>query len=191
MTSTPTHRGLAAALLVTVLVSLYFMIVQPVLDAHHAIDSQIEQEELRLSKLLAMVNSREALSQKLSMLKAKEQRSNLFVRGKTPSLAGATLQNHFKSIIEAADAQLLSIRMLPASEEKTLARVSASARLRATVEVLQEVLYATETQTPLLFIDKLSIRSRARYARSGTPANPTLDIDIEFSGYARTAKDVS
>jgi hypothetical protein len=62
--------------------------------------------------------------------------------------------------------------------------------MRATLAQTVEILYLLETGNPYLFIDSVSIRSRASLHHSinrAAPAlrPPSLDVQFELSGYLR------
>ncbi|MGH8594060.1 MAG: GspMb/PilO family protein, partial [Gammaproteobacteria bacterium] len=70
-----------------------------------------------------------------------------------------------------------------------LTKVATSLRLKAQTEGLREILHAIETQLPLVFIDKLSVRGLSFYSlRATSNTEPMLDIQLDLSGFARAAE---
>ena len=188
-TTTPIHRMLALALLLTTLGSIYLVTVQPLLDAHRRYDQRIDQARLQLSKLNAIVQSEGTIRAMLKQARENQTGKDYFLTGRTPGLAAANLQNHLRGIIEAGEGQLVSIRDLATNADDRLTTVRVNVRIKASTTSLQEILYAIETRTPLIFIDKVSIRSRAHRGRRAqiTSAQALLDIQLDLSGYAHTA----
>ena len=194
--TTQLHRGLALALLLTVLASLYYGVVQPLADTYRSYDEQIEQATLRLTKLRQIAGTRGHIESKLRQVRRNDKSKHYFLSGRTPGLAAVALQNNIKTAIESAEGELSSFRILSEATEGDLTKVSAAMRLKASTVGLQEILYSLETGVPLVFIDRLSVRSRSyysyyrRYRRNRAPTESLLDIDLEVSGYTRASQRV-
>lgn len=188
--TTRSHQGLALGLLLTLLASIYYLTVQPIIDSHHHYSEKIDQAKLQLGKLIRIANSQETIRDRLQEVKTKDVSGDYYLTGNTPGLAAATLQKNIKAIVESSQGQLVSIRDLPSSTETDLTKVSVAVRLKADNVSLQEILYALETTMPLIFVDKVSVSSRSyRSRRYGkTPTQSLLDIQLDLSGYARSSE---
>lgn len=181
------HRVLSLGLLLTVLASIHYGLLQPLIDAYRSSDERLQQARSRLAKLMELAQSGKALEKRLEEFRRNDMSDRYYLSGRTPSLAAAGLQNHLKAIIEASGGQLISASDLPSTSEEKLTKVPTSLRLKARTDGLQELLYAIETQVPLIFIDKLSVRGMSFYGvRTASNTEPLLDIQLELSGYART-----
>ncbi|MGH8613338.1 MAG: type II secretion system protein GspM [Gammaproteobacteria bacterium] len=187
MRSTTTlHRVLALGLLFTVLASVYVGFLQPLIDAYRSSADRLQQAEIQLGKLIQIAQSRKSIESRLAEFHRSDTSDRYYLSGRTPSLAAAGLQNHLKAIIEASEGQLITSSDLPSVNEERLTKVATSLRLKAQTEGLREILYAIETQLPLVFIDKLSVRGLSFYSPRATPnTEPMLDIQLDVSGFAR------
>jgi hypothetical protein len=187
--TTTLHRVLAVGLLFTVLTTLYVGFVQPLIDAYRSSAERLQQAEMQLAKLTQIAHSRKAIERRLVEFRRSDTSDRYYLSGRTPSLAAAGLQNHLKAIIEAGGGQLITASDLPSANEEKLAKVATSLRLKAQTEGLREILYAIETQLPLVFIDKLSVRGLSFYSARATPGTePMLDIQLDLSGFARVGE---
>lgn len=187
--TTTLHRVLALGLLFTVLASMYVGILQPLIDAYRFSADRLQQAQNQLAKLTQIAQSRKAIENRLAEFRRTDTSDRSYLSGRTPSLAAAGLQNHLKAIIEASGGQLITSSDLPSANEEKLTRVATSLRLKAQTEGLREILYAIETQLPLIFIDKLSVRGLSFYSPRATPnTEPMLDIQLDLSGFARVAE---
>ncbi len=99
-------------------------------------------------------------------------------------------------MVDAAGAQFRSVRTLPVETEEKHTKIGLRADLRCTTEPLLDLLYDIERARPLLFVDRLSVGSRARSAarrakrarsrriRRRLPSQGQLTVRLEISGYA-------
>ncbi|MGH6635097.1 MAG: type II secretion system protein GspM [Gammaproteobacteria bacterium] len=187
--TTTVHRVLALGLLFTVLGSMYVGFLQPLMDAYRSSADRLQQAQDQLAKLIHIAQSRKATESRLAEFRRTDTSDRYYLSGRTPSLAAAGLQNHLKAIIEASAGQLITSSDLPSTNEERLTKVATSLRLKDQTEGLREILYAIETQLPLVFIDKLSVRGLSFYSARTTPnTEPMLDIQLDLSGFARAAE---
>ncbi|MGH8644598.1 MAG: type II secretion system protein GspM [Gammaproteobacteria bacterium] len=187
--TTTLHRLLALGLLFTVLASVYVGFLQPLIDAYRSSADRLQQAQAQLAKLIQLAQSRKAIENRLAEFRRTDTSGRYYLSGRTPSLAAAGLQNHLKAIIETSGGQLITSSDLPSTNEEKLTKVATSLRLKAQTEGLREILYATETQLPLVFIDKVSVRGLSFYSPRLTPnTEPMLDIQLDLSGFARVAE---
>lgn len=188
-------RALAVLLLLAIVVAVKFVAVDPVIDAHRALADRIE----RADRLLASYRERHAgLVARAANARgdggAKADRI-AFLAGSNPTLVGAALQSRIQSLIEAAGGQLISTQMLEGTSENGLSRVTLRTRMQASVAGLQRVFHALESQTPVLFLDNVSIHPARRFRRSRSrrPAaarteesTGRLAVDYDVYGFVRT-----
>jgi len=187
--TTTLHRVLALGLLFTVLASIYVGFFQPLIDAYRSSADRLQQAQAQLAKLIQIAQSRKAIEGRLTEFRRSDTSDRYYLSGRTPSLAAAGLQNHLKAIIETSEGQLITSSDLPSANEEKLTKVATSLRLKAQTEGLREILHAIETQLPLVFIDKLSVRGLSFYSPRTTPnTEPMLDIQLDLSGFARVVE---
>lgn len=187
--TTMLHRVLSLGLLFTVLASVYFGFLQPLIDAYRSSGDRLQHAQTQLAKLIQIAQSRRTIESRLAEFRRSDTSDRYYLIGRTPSLAAAGLQNHLKAIIEASGGQLITSSDLPSANEEKLTKVATSLRLKAQTEGLREILHAIETQLPLVFIDKLSVRGLSFYSlRATSNTEPMLDIQLDLSGFARAAE---
>jgi len=149
----------------------------------------LQHAQTQLAKLTQIAQSRKTIESRLAEFRRSDTSDRYYLIGRTPSLAAAGLQNHLKTIIEASGGQLITSSDLPSANEEKLTKVATSLRLKAQTEGLREILHAIETQLPLVFIDKLSVRGLSFYSlRTTSNTEPMLDIQLDLSGFARAAE---
>jgi general secretion pathway protein M len=98
-------------------------------------------------------------------------------------------------MVDAAGAQLRSVRILPIETEEQHTKIGTRADLHCTTESLLDLLYDIEQARPFLSIDKPSVRSsvrrstrrtrraRSRRIRRRQPLGQ-LTVRLDISGYA-------
>ena len=107
-----------------------------------------------------------------------------FLAGPEDSIIVANLQTQLSSLITARNAELSSARALPPKSRDGLEYLGLGLQIRAELKSIQQVLHAIETGTPLLFVERATLRLdergaaavRARNAESIAPI--TLEIDV-------------
>lgn len=106
------------------------------------------------------------------------------------TLAANALQERIVNLIEDADGRLVSVGVDPQAtgEDEAARRVSVNVAAELTDSGLQRVLYGLETESPLLFVIRLTaIRPVGRSEGSGTAPEqePKLTVSMGVTGYLR------
>lgn len=185
--TTLSHRILALALLVTLVLCAYTVIVQPLLAAYSRYDSALSDAALRLEKYRALAARQASLKRQLRVHKQSQLGEEFYLSGNTPALAAASLQDHLQRLVQDAGGHLISTNPLPAKDKAGLTQVSVSARMSLGCNGLPEFLYRLETGRPLVFIDSLHVQGQAWYGplprlRRG---RPSFTVQVEVSAYTR------
>jgi len=138
----------------------------------------------QLSSYTALNQLRPKMMQAVETLKAKETKK-YFLKGATPGLAGADLQDVVKALIESNNARVFSAQLLPHKDDTGYRLVAATISMSSTIQNLRQVLYAIESREPYLTIDNISIRSQVPSGFKPPPgAEPDMFIQFDVSGLA-------
>lgn len=180
------RRILAILLLVAVVLVLSRGVAVPVvrayLDNRDAI-AQAEENIARYSRLSARI---EALEQTMDELEASDRLGEYILSERSEPLAAAALQERVKSVVTASGGTLTSTQVLPAENEQGFRRVVVNVRMAGSIESLQRVLHALESDLPYLLADDVIILARgARKRRRATESTDLLDVRFNLYGYMR------
>ncbi|HAS52557.1 MAG TPA: general secretion pathway protein [Gammaproteobacteria bacterium] len=184
------HR-LTALLLLALVISLFYMMVDQVLMGQYRIyQTNAERLQDRLQNLQRLATARPELEKAIQTIRADQRTSAYFLPPAPPTLAAADLQQRVKTLVEGAGGSLLSVQALPAVEEGGVVRVAVGVTLQGDLEVLQKMLHGLESQVPLLFVDNLEVTARQFRPRlpDGKVAPYTriqLNGQFQVSGYLR------
>jgi hypothetical protein len=90
---------------------------------------------------------------------------------------------------DAAKVDLKSSQVLPGAEEGKLKRIAVSEQLTGTIGGILTVFHGLEaTGLPSLFLDNISLRTRANPSRGNAPgADEVIDVQFDVYGYSRGA----
>ncbi len=149
------------------------------------------QEQARMVRQLESYTALNALRPKLlnaaETLKAKDTRK-YFLKGASPALMGADLQDVVKAIIEANNGRVLSSQLLPHKDDNGYRVVNGNIQMTANIQNLRLVLYAIESREPYLFVENLIIRSQVPSGfKPQAGFEPDMFIQFDVSGLAPVA----
>jgi general secretion pathway protein M len=154
----------------------------PIVDKYVDNRGRIQDLYDQLTRYRMLAAEEPAVRERLEAFKQRNQGSELYLKGETPTLAGAELQERVKSVVESSGGTLVSTQTMPEAEEQGLVRVSVKVRMRADVEGVQKVLYGLETGRPLVFLENVLVRSRV-VRRRGVVNISELDVSFDVTGY--------
>lgn len=148
-------------------------------------DNATEQRMLRqFDSYTALNQSRPKLMQAAETLKARDTRK-YFLKGATPALMGADLQDVVKAIIEANNGRVLSSQLLPHRDDNGYRLLNGNIQMTANIQNLRQVLYALESREPYLFVDNLVIRAQVPPGfKPQAGFEPDMFIQFDVSGLA-------
>lgn len=180
-------RAVALLLLMVPIAVLQLFIGSPLINSFVDSRESIAKSQATLEQLRHLASSRQEVEARLQEFKARHKSEGSLLKAQSVELAGAALQSHLRQLLEANGAELDSMQLLPVREEEGFRRISVSFSFRATMNSLQPVLYAVETQVPYLFVQKLELRSLRRLmstVRSSTDdQSEELRVQLEVYGY--------
>ncbi len=193
----PQRRAFALGLLALFLLLAYLAFIEPIWTLISDYDYDIDRTEKRLQINRDKAAGKDELMKQFDQLKRSRGVQQIgYLRGKTPALAAAEMQDHVKRIIEGNGGHLTSIQILQDQQrnEKKGAtdqpvRVAIKVQLSGSVETVQKVFYSLESGQPRVFVDNVYLRSRMGYMmnRPGQPQQDQLDMRFDLYGYLQPA----
>ena len=166
------------------------------LDRVSALEGSITESAKKLARYQRVIGTLPRLREDLEQEGSREDVKAFYYEAATPAVAGSQMQSDLKRMINEAGAQLRRIQSLKVNAEEQHTKISIRAELRCTTEPLLDLVYDIERARPFLFVDRLSVRSRARStsqrARSARsrrilrrrPPQGQLTVRLDVSGYA-------
>ncbi len=140
------------------------------------------------------------LQQQINLLEQTQSESSSFLPQENVNLASASLTSRLKGLIDehAGDnsEQCKITSNSPntrVSGKERYQRVVNKVRLRCEVDYLFKILYAMETQSPLIFFDNFSIYRQTSRVRQNRQMVTTQYLDVRFDmyGYIRQPGDAT
>ena len=182
---TPTQSKVAALTILLLVVVLGLAVVAiPVWLLHLRYDAAMDDATARLGRYSRVIGMREALQKKAIEVKAAEANRH-FLKGASPALAAAELQEQAKKILDENGGKLSSIQILPHKDDDLYRKVTVSLQLTAPLAAVKAMLYALESKQPYLFIDNFVARVTNNLAvRNEAATEPDLIVQFDLIGYA-------
>ncbi len=145
--------------------------------------------EFRLQRYRKIAAEKKIWLDRLDQIKQQGESNANFIARNTAALASADLQTMIKQTVTDAGGELISTQVIPDKQEEKFTRIAVKVRMSGSMEVLRDVLYALETEQPVLFVDNLNLRSM-RFQRNPATrqyqASSKLSIDFDVIGYMRS-----
>jgi general secretion pathway protein M len=184
------QRRLAIGLLVVAVLLLLSVTILPVATANRTLNSELDALHERLQRLEAIASQDEELRARYAQLRRNQATRGYFLQGDSEAVASADLQRILKDITSAHATQLMSTQILPAVSEDSLTRVSLRVRIRGPMEGLVESLYELESNSVLLFLDNITIRTAVsiRQRLRVTNPNPPFEANFDLTAYMTEAQ---
>jgi general secretion pathway protein M len=178
------QRIAALALLALVVLLAIAAVAVPAWLLHRHYDTHLARMSRQLASYTALNQKRPALMQAVEFLKARDTRK-LLLKGATPALASAELQDIANSIVESSGGRVLSRQALATKEDNGYRQVSATLQVSVNIQNLRRMLYAIEGREPYLYVDNLTIRAQTPSGFKPNPgAEPEMFVQLDVSGYA-------
>ena len=182
------RRMLALAILVTVIVLPIMAIAALAWTGHRHYDDATFKMTRQLKSQSSANAARPQLLETVELLKGKDIKK-YFLKGGTPALAGAELQEVVKAIAEQNSGRVLSVQSLPHKDADGYRQLSASVQMSVSVPNLRTILYTLESKEPYIFVDGLKITSQAGFGFKPAPGAPEVEhfVQMDVTGIAPLA----
>jgi general secretion pathway protein M len=183
------QRALALALLALLLLVIVIALILPLRNAFSESDERIAELQFRLQKYSALASRQEQLRTELEALIQQDASGEDLLNGASTAIAGANLQALLKQVVQQADGRLESTQVLPEVIQGAMERIAIRAQFSGNTQTLQQVLHGIEFRKPLLFVEKMEIRTkrvrRSRLERQNPGSGQLLSVTVEVSGFRR------
>lgn len=177
-------RAKALGVLALLVLLVVAAIAAPAWFLYDRYDSTARQMARQLKSYTGLNRERPQLLKAVDALKARETRK-YFVKGATPALAGADLQDVVKTIVESNNGRVLSSQLLPHKDDNGTRQVNATIQMTANIQNLRQIFYAIEGREPYLFVDNLTIRSQVPSGFKPQPGfEPDMFVQFDVAGLA-------
>ena len=179
MASLPTGRNgriLAASLAALTLLSVWLVLVAPVLDWYGTRAALLEDLRARAARERVLIASLPVLTKQAESAAATPTRAVL--SGATDAIAGAALQEQVQTMANLATAQLTSIETLPAEQVAGYRRIGVRVEMNAQLPVVVSLLKSVEEAQPSMLVDDIHLTATP----VGMLAKP-LPLDASFTVY--------
>lgn len=185
MLKTPRANRVAALTLLALLVLAFIAaLAVPAYLAHEHYDASNAKMSRLLSAYATLNQSRPRLLRSVEILRTKDSKK-FYLKGATPALASAELQDLAKSSIENNGGRILSTQAMANKEDGGYRQIAATIQMSMTIQNLRRVLYALETKEPYLFVDSLVVRSQVPPGFKPAPGvEPDLFVQFEVAGFS-------
>ncbi len=125
-------------------------------------DYNIEFKTRQLEKYKQLINKRDALEEKKSVLSRLIGRAEAaLLTGNTPALAAVDIQNALNEIAAATNVNLNTVRVIRSQfpeDDTYLSPISVQITIETTIRQLKEIIYRIENANKMLKLDKLSVK---------------------------------
>lgn len=186
-------KPLAVLMLLVFITAVYGLLFQPyVLKISH-LDDELLAVKQHLGRMQSVAAQKPALKERLAEVQRESARSLLFVDETDFNRGAAKLVSRFKSLVnevasDGSRCQVISTQNIRDRKEERFESVRVKVRMNCELEDLLPLLQELESQTPLVFIDNLSIYRRLmRGGRRAQPKNrvPPLDVRFDMKAYLK------
>lgn len=185
--SARSRRIAAIALLAAALVVVAAVITLPVYFVHDHYDAEIVKMQRQLKGFMALSRQQPQFVEAIDLLKSRDSRK-FFLKGVSPALASAELQDVVKSVVDSSGGRVLSVQVLPPGDEAGYRRIGATIQISTNIQSLRRTLYALEAKEPYLFIDGLIVRAQVPSNFKPSPGvEPDMFCQFDVIGYALSA----
>lgn len=168
------RRAAAFVLAVTLAAAAYAVLVRPVLEAHRALDSRTADTQAQLARYRSVAHERPAYERAFELHQRADLARPHYLSGRNAALASAQLQGLVKRAVEAGGGELVSLQMLASPRSDAPGEIVVRARARGDARMVQRLLHALESGSPILLVDNLFVDASS--AREDAKLTVTLDV---------------
>jgi general secretion pathway protein M len=175
-------RALALSLLAALVGLVWLGAINPIRLRYHENGEALASRAQLLARLRSTIVESRRVSASDDASQLERYRSD-FLAGAEDAIIVADLQTRLGSLTTARQAEVTSARALQPKSGEGLVYLGLRLTIRGEMQSLQQVLYAFETITPLLFVERAALRldDRAAGGRDGGAerlAPMTLEVDV-------------
>jgi hypothetical protein len=178
--SVPLRRGLALALLLTVLVLGWTLAIQPLIDLSRDRRDDIAALTDQLAHLKSIIARRPDVERRAASDQASlDAEGGLWTEASAAEVA-AGMQDRLRKVVAASNGQLRSTAVVSEAMDHGFRRVTVHFGIEGVLDTVQATLAAIQSARPAMFVDSVAIHATT----SGDAHNPPgLTMDVDVSGY--------
>lgn len=171
--------------LVAVFLLVAAAIAWPLWENNKLYEERAMDSAERIGRYQSLIEQRTAMEDALKQLRLEQKKRGYFLDSSNPDLAAAKIQEQVKAIVTGAGGTLVSTQNVSPARNVDLGRVEVKVRMKGDAEAVAKVLHGIESRRPLMFIDKLNIRSRktVKGRRNNRVTTYSLDVNFDLSSY--------
>ena len=182
------NRPLAIGLAVIAVGLIYLVFFHWYVSAQASITDELSQLEQQAARFKAAINRRPDLEARLGNLEEARLDSALFFGEDSLSLAAAQMTRTLRQTVREESNQSQFCRVTATEnrapeEPERFEQVTVNVRMRCPLDDLTKVIYALESNTPMIFIDSLIIQQRGGRTRRGSNVDGALEVRFDMFGY--------
>ena len=198
--STGAHRTIAILLLALVIAAGYEVFQRFWVGRYDHYTQALDQAREQLQRYQRLLAARGEIEAGLAQIQQDSSTDAYYLEQAAPPLAATALQQRVGQVVQRNGGNVASSQILPAAEEQGFTRVAIRLQLTGGIEMLQRTLHALESESPVLFVDNIQIRSRSIRQRLPVTRDPQgrplprdqryrtevqLITQLEIAGYMR------
>lgn len=176
-------KAVSVGILLVVLILLGRFIGYPAWQYYRDYDEALQDLRHQMEQSDRLIALMPELRRRRAEFERTDPLSIMTVKGESPAMAAANLQQQFEDLRRVSGMQIASVRSQPDAEEQGLVKVVLDAKLYGDISALRKLLFLLEHARPYLFLDRLTIRSRAVPGGRKTMPMSRLDVQAAIHGY--------
>lgn len=182
------NRPLAIGLLVIAVGLVYMIGFHWYVLAQTRIGDELAQLEQQAARFKAAIDRRPELEARLGDLEEARLDSALFLGEDSLALAAASMTRTLRELVRS-EAEHTEFCRVTATEnrapdaEERFEQVTVNVRMTCPLDDLVKIIYALESNTPMIFVDSLIIQQRGGQTRRGSNVEGALEVRFDMYGF--------
>jgi general secretion pathway protein M len=171
----------AIAILILVILTVYFAIFSPVLAYYENMAETLEQRRELLRRYESAVNELPRLRAQQKQRRTGASAAQFLLTGASDAIATAALQANLKDIVESNGAEIASSAMLPSDTAGALRRTGVRVAFSGDLQLVTAVLLEIEAAHPVLSVENLELHRAT--GNGNDDENPHLAVSLDVFGF--------
>ena len=184
--SSPIRRTLALGILALLCLSVWSLVIGPLIDLSRDRRGDIAALTEQLGRLDAVVARKPELERQAASLQAQLAAAGGFWDGASPAAIAAGIQDRLRAAVVGNGGRVKSTSEASEAAEHGFRKVTVRFGIEGTIETVQQTLGAVAAAAPALFVDGFMITGPANETARERP--PVLNLDLNVAGYMRASK---
>lgn len=176
-------QRVAVAILVVVVLGVLGITVVPAWSAYVSRQATLDGLVERLHRYEQLARRDQALLPRYQALRRSQMAGGNYLKSGTEAVAGAELQRRITEIAAANEAQIVSTRILPATNETGFVRIAIKVRMQGSLPAILASLYDIESDEVFMFLDNTSVRDRMAGRAAARQGYRLMEADLDVIAY--------